>query len=100
MRLLAASSAIAVNPKYERVAPPAPSHVRATLFQTKRKLVGVPTFAQSRATCVWSAVRVVLVAEPISLTSLKALVYSVDGKMFAYIRGKWQHDAVLIEGLR
>ena len=26
--------------------------------------------------------------------------FSADGKMFAYIRGKWQHDAVLIEGLR
>lgn len=26
--------------------------------------------------------------------------FSADGKLFAYIRGKWHHDAVLIEGLR
>src|SRR5688572_5808606 len=49
--------------------------VRATLFQTNRKFVGVPTFAQSRATSDWSAVRVALVTEPISLTSFKSAAY-------------------------
>jgi 5-formaminoimidazole-4-carboxamide-1-beta-D-ribofuranosyl 5'-monophosphate synthetase len=50
--------------------------VRATLFQTNQTVVGVLTFAQSCATFVWSAVRVVLLAAPSSLTSLKEAAYS------------------------
>src|SRR5687768_14183703 len=49
--------------------------VRATLFHTYQTVVGVLTFAHTRAICVWSAVRVALVAEPMSLTSLRSVAY-------------------------